>query len=132
MAARLASSPEGERRLDEWIQAERQRVIDWVGMPPLAARANIPTLTLGPAHTVFASGDFSKRDVYQVELGGDWTGVRALRLEVLPDDRVTRLVALVLVTNRVLLLDLLRIPFSGIAPLVDRQGRRPRSRAAGH
>src|SRR5207302_11396784 len=50
------------------------------------AKANLPLLTVLPDASVLASGDQTKRDVYDVTLRGDFQGVTALRLEVLPDD----------------------------------------------
>jgi hypothetical protein len=37
---------------------------------------------------VFASGDQSKRDLYRLEFRNDLAGIRAIRLDVLPDDRL--------------------------------------------
>lgn len=77
-----------DQRLADWITSESARVSTWQPLTPVAVSANIPTLTVEPSNTVFVSGDFSKRDVYDIDLRGDWVGARAIRLEVLPDDRL--------------------------------------------
>jgi hypothetical protein len=56
--------------------------------PPVTAVGSVPTLAIEADDSVFASGDFTKSDTYTLRLDGDWKGVRALRLEVLPDERL--------------------------------------------
>lgn len=77
-----------DRQLARWIDREQPRLARWKPLEPQAAQANVPTLTIEPDQVVFASGDFSKRDIYTVTFHGRWDGVRALRLEVLPDPRL--------------------------------------------
>ena len=55
------------------------------------------------------------------------SGLAALRLVVLLHDRVMRLVAVVLIAQCLLLLDLAGIVIAGILPLVRRQGSGRRS-----
>ena len=57
-------------------------------MHPQSAVANISLLTVLDDDSILASGDQSKRQTYDVSLGGDLKGVTALRLEVLPDERL--------------------------------------------
>jgi hypothetical protein len=52
--------------------------------------SNLPRLTVLPDASVLASGDQSKRDVYDLAFHPDLRGVTALRLEVLPDDRLPK------------------------------------------
>ena len=50
----------------------------------------MPLLTVQPDNSVFASGDASKNDKYHLKYRTDLRGVTAIRLEVLPDDRLPR------------------------------------------
>ncbi|MCB1125033.1 MAG: PSD1 domain-containing protein [Verrucomicrobiae bacterium] len=75
-------------RLARWIDANRTKVDRWEAIQPRTAEGSLPTLTIEPENTVFVSGDFSKSDTYTVGFNGDWKGVRAIRVEVLPDDRL--------------------------------------------
>ena len=77
-----------DRHFAQWLDHEVQRTVAWTPLHPAGATANVPTLTVEPDDSVFASGDFAKRDVYTVRFQGDWNGVRAIRLEVLPDERL--------------------------------------------
>lgn len=75
-------------RLARWIDSTLPQVTRWEPVQPRTAEGSIPTLTIEPGNTVFVSGDFSKNDTYTVGFNGDWKGVRAMRVEVLPDDRL--------------------------------------------
>lgn len=77
-------------RLARWIDVNRPRVNRWQAIQPRTAEGSIPTLTIEPENTVFVSGDFSKSDTYTVGFNGNWKGVRAIRVEVLPDDRLPK------------------------------------------
>ena len=62
----------------------------WVELKPAAAEADLPKLTILEDHSILASGDFTKREVYRVRFE-DFSqlkkaSVTALRLEVLPHD----------------------------------------------
>ena len=50
----------------------------------------MPLLTVLDDGSVLASGDMTKRDVYDLAFRGDFQGVTALRLEVLPDDSLPK------------------------------------------
>jgi hypothetical protein len=54
------------------------------------ARSNLPLLTVQKDHSVFVSGDQSKSDTYDLEFRGDFRNVTAIRLEVLPDERLPK------------------------------------------
>jgi hypothetical protein len=80
-----------ETRYQTWLAGQKKSRTPWVALPPLAAKSNMPLLEIEPDHAVFASGDFTKRDVYDVTLDLSAAGsepVTALRLEVLPDPRL--------------------------------------------
>jgi hypothetical protein len=57
---------------------------------PAEAKGNVPLLSVLDDSSVLAGGDMSKRDVYDLTFRDDFRGVTALRLEVLPDERLSR------------------------------------------
>ena len=77
-----------DRKFAKWVEAELQKAVEWKTLPPVAARSVVPTLTVQADDSVFASGDFTKNDTYTVQYRDVPAGARALRLEVLPDDRL--------------------------------------------
>jgi hypothetical protein len=87
--------PESERREElverafrDWRARERGRTRDWELLEPVSARSEVPWLTILPDGSVLASGDQTKSDTYEVRYRGDLTGVTAIRLEALPDERL--------------------------------------------
>ena len=76
-----------QRKFDEWLAGESARAVRWQVLTPVEAKANVPLLTVQDDGSVLASGDMSKRDVYDLSFRGDFKGVTALRLEVLPDEQ---------------------------------------------
>src|SRR5262249_14239809 len=63
---------------------------DWKAVRPTKAKANLPLLTIQDADSIFASGDQSKSDTYEIRFGSALKHVTALRLEVLRDDRLPK------------------------------------------
>src|SRR5262249_41571988 len=78
------------QKFDEWLSAESARAVRWRVLTPAEAKANVPLLTVLDDSSVLAGGDMSKRDVYDLAFHGDFKGVTALRLEVLPDERLPK------------------------------------------
>ncbi len=79
-----------EGKLTEWIAREEARSAPWRPLRPAAAKANLPVLTVQADDSVFASGDQTKSDTYELRFAGGFRGVTALRLEALPDERLPR------------------------------------------
>jgi hypothetical protein len=77
-----------EATFQEWLQREIARTVSWSVLKPVKASANLPLLTVLEDQSILASGDMSKRDVYQIDVATDLEKVTALRLEVLADDRL--------------------------------------------
>jgi hypothetical protein len=77
-----------EAKFTEWLTKERARAIAWTPLRPATAKSNLPLLTIQPDASVWASGDFTKSDTYDLHFTGLPRGVTALRLEALPDDRL--------------------------------------------
>ena len=75
-------------KFKEWLQQQRERAATWQTIRPTKAVANLPLLTLQPDGSIFASGDTSKYDTYELTFGPLPSGITAMRLEALPDDRL--------------------------------------------
>ena len=60
----------------------------WKRLRPASAASQIPYLTVLEDDSVLAGGDQSKRDVYELKFAAVPAGVTAVRLEVLPDERL--------------------------------------------
>ena len=88
--AEVRAAEHRDRRFNAWHTAESVRTGRWELLRPVSATSKIPTLAIEPDGSVFASGDQSKRDEYQVTYASDLRGITALRLEVLPDDRLPK------------------------------------------
>ncbi len=68
-----SDQPEAARRLahrdqkfGEWLAREQARVMKWTTLKPVAATSNLALLTIQDDDSIFASGDMSKRDIYDV------------------------------------------------------------------
>jgi hypothetical protein len=84
-------SPEKvERFFQQWHARTRKSVVAWHTLKPSSAKANLPLLTVLPDDSILASGDQSKRDVYEIAFRTDLRNISALRLEVQPDDRLPK------------------------------------------
>ena len=77
-----------EARFHDWLGRETKEAVRWVPLTPITASSNLPHLSIEADGSVFVSGDQSKRDVYKVAFQNGPTGIRAIRLEVLPDERL--------------------------------------------
>lgn len=77
-----------DMQLAKWLDKELPKAVAWTPITPVTAKGSYPTLNIEPDNVVFVSGDFTKSDTYTVGFKGDWKGVRAIRIEVLPDPRL--------------------------------------------
>src|SRR5581483_3342974 len=87
--------PEADRRREylefqfkAWRIREAERAKRWQILTPTAGKADVASVTILPDRSVIALGDLSKQDTYRVTFAGPVRDVVALRLEVLPDDRL--------------------------------------------
>jgi len=78
------------RRFQEWLGRASADAVRWTPLEPVQATSNLPHLSIEPDGSILASGDQSKRDVYNVRLRGGLRGITAIRLEALPDDRLPK------------------------------------------
>jgi hypothetical protein len=77
-------------RFAEWLQRERDRTVQWIPLTPDELKANLAFLKVQPDASVFASGDMTKSDTYDLTFRSVPSGVTAIRLEALPDERLPR------------------------------------------
>ncbi len=78
--------PAMEKAFADWLTHERATTVAWTPLKPLTAKSNMPLLTIQPDDSVLGSGDITKSDTYELTLRSDVKGIKALRLEALPDD----------------------------------------------
>ncbi|MFO1076239.1 MAG: PSD1 and planctomycete cytochrome C domain-containing protein [Planctomycetota bacterium] len=77
-----------ERAFAAHCAKETARATAWTVLRPTRATSNLPRLEVEADGAVFASGDITKSDTYELALPAPPRGTTALRLEVLPDDRL--------------------------------------------
>lgn len=77
-----------ESKFNAWLEEESRHAVHWTILKPIEAKANVPFLTILDDGSVLAGGDQSKRDMYDVSFNTNHSGITAIRLEVLPDDRL--------------------------------------------
>ncbi|MEI9897394.1 MAG: PSD1 and planctomycete cytochrome C domain-containing protein [Chthoniobacter sp.] len=79
-----------DQRFAKWLERERARSVHWTTLRPVEAKSNLPLLTVGHDGVVLVSGDMSKSDTYDLKFHSDLRGITAVRLEVLPDERLPK------------------------------------------
>lgn len=77
-----------ETKFADWLKQQRERAVKWTALRPTKATANLPLLTLQSDDSIYASGDTSKYDIYDLSFGATPAGITAMRLEALPDERL--------------------------------------------
>jgi hypothetical protein len=90
LAGQFPAGKDIERQFRAWLDAQRAQAVAWTVLKPVAARANLPLLTIEGDDSVYASGDQTKSDTYRVTYRGGLAAghITAFRLDVLPDDRL--------------------------------------------
>ena len=61
-----AASGNVDEKFAEWLARERERAVKWTTLRPAGAKSNMPLLTVQPDGSVFASGDITKADMYEI------------------------------------------------------------------
>jgi len=74
----------------KWLAHERAANVAWTRLRPVELKSNLPYLTVENDLSVFASGDFTKSDWYELRFEPLPKNVTAFRLEALPDDRLPK------------------------------------------
>jgi hypothetical protein len=88
IAALPEKLPEKQKKFEEWLQKESAHSVRWTVLRPTRMQANRPHLTLLDDGSILASGDQGKSDTYELHGSTAVKNVVAVRLEVLPDDRL--------------------------------------------
>jgi hypothetical protein len=78
------------KKFEQWIADQAKAVAVWTPLRPAAATSASPSLTIQDDGSVFADGDFTKSDIYTLKFRNLPAGLRALRLEMMADDRLPR------------------------------------------
>ena len=73
-----------------WKKRESERAARWTLLTPTTAKSDLPTLLIEKDGSIFAQGDFSKRDIYDLQFKSDLPRITAIKLEVLPDPRLPK------------------------------------------
>ncbi|MBT3567976.1 MAG: DUF1549 domain-containing protein, partial [Opitutae bacterium] len=76
-----------DQAFDKWRAKEEANATRWSIIRPSAMKTNLPKLEVMEDGSIFSSGDVTKRDVFDLNFTSD-QAITALRLEVLPDDRL--------------------------------------------
>ena len=78
------------QQFHEWLKAQFANARDWKSVAPVKMSTNLPRLEVLADNSIFSTGDITKRDVFNLEfdLSQIEQPITALRLEVLPDDRL--------------------------------------------
>lgn len=71
-----------------WLNSIQSDLVPWKTLLPSKLTANIPYLTLEDQGIIFAAGDTSKHDIFDLEFPASDQPVHSLRLEALPDPRL--------------------------------------------
>jgi hypothetical protein len=79
-----------QKRFNLFLHEEALRTRRWQVLRPVRAESKIPRLSIQPDSSVLASGDQSKSDTYELTFRTPMKSITALRLEVLPDERLPR------------------------------------------
>ena len=91
------NGPEPQRRqqnlanqFSEWLKLSRQKALVWNPLLPNSMKTNLPRLELLDDGSIFSTGDITKRDQFTLRFQRDKSArpITAIRLEVLPDDRL--------------------------------------------
>jgi mono/diheme cytochrome c family protein len=77
-----------QRAFDDWLAKATPHAVQWTVLRPTDLKANAATLHLLDDNSVFASGDQTKRDVYDLKFTSDVRNITAVRLEAIPDGRL--------------------------------------------
>lgn len=77
-----------QKSFNAWLKTERELAVDWQVLRPSKLKSNLPHLAVQDDGSIFASGDTTKFDTYELRFDNVPAGTTALRLEALPDERL--------------------------------------------
>ena len=76
-----------DNSFNSWLTRTKKSTTNWKILEPTGWNTNLPKLELMKDGSIFSSGDFTKRDVYDLNYTSN-SPITALRIEALPDDRL--------------------------------------------
>jgi hypothetical protein len=79
-----------ERRFQAWRDEQSKRATTWLTPRPEATKSDLPLLTVLEDHSILSSGDQSKSDLFEIAFDNLPTGVTAVRLEAIADERLPK------------------------------------------
>ena len=89
---RQAASGIDRKAFTKWRDQQKRKQVIWTPLKPVKLESNLPYLEVVPEdNSIFASGDFTKRDVFTIQFDTSSmsnTAITAIRLEALPDKRL--------------------------------------------
>ena len=77
-----------DERCVQWLTEQLPTAVNWQPLRPASASSTAPILTIQNDDSIFCSGDFTKSDTYTLKFKNLPAGIKAIRLEMLPDDRL--------------------------------------------
>jgi mono/diheme cytochrome c family protein len=77
-----------EQAMAKWLGTVETKVAVWTTPRPVVMTSNSPKLAWQEDGSIFASGDFTKEDQYELKYDALPAGVTSIRLEALPDPRL--------------------------------------------
>lgn len=80
--------PTFDEALNKWLEEQRQAQPVWKVIEPESMSANTPYLVQEPEGVIFAGGDISKHDIYQLNFQAQKKPIHSIQLEALPDARL--------------------------------------------
>ena len=76
----------------KWKKLQEREIANWIPLEPTSMKSNLPLLQKQDDLSIYASGDFTKRDVYDIVFDAsvvpEGESVTAIRIEALPDERL--------------------------------------------
>ena len=79
--------PRFEEKFVKWLSEQRPAATKWQVMRPTFMKTNLPRLEVLGDGSLFSTGDITKRDTFILRFRSE-NPVTAVRLEVMPDDRL--------------------------------------------
>ena len=81
-----------DAKFETWLAAAQGKAVEWTSIRPTEMKTNLPRLEVLNDGSIFSSGDITKRDEFTLKFDIDESAlpVSAIRLEVLPDERLPK------------------------------------------
>lgn len=79
-----------DKHFGQWMAQQQAATVPWSVLRPSETKTNLPRLEVLDDGSIFSTGDITKRDVFTLtfDLSSLEAPINALRLEVLPDERL--------------------------------------------